>query len=361
MVVHVVYRRRESGWRGGETSARVHQGAAAISNPPGKHLVRLAGRAVGSSSLRGGAALSPAVSSGRPGTRAGGRTLRAASPPPPCSIASVGCWESRSLRLDGDEDWEEVIALGDDALGADAAAFDAVREAADEHGVFGAPPTDQEVRAAVASIQQVFENHPGLDSDAPAQALALPPISGLPPSGMFVNYFAEDSTPSINKIDQLANLEHPTPDSASEEWVEPALLALNSTALLTREHRNVLDAFHLLQVDPSVQKMVMALSTDKSVWDAVMKNEVVQEFRRSFQDAKDADLNGSSSASPGMMKWVMENIQAKITEFLENILKLVNMLFQAESKDYDLYDDTVRMSFMLTVFVFIVVTMARIK
>ncbi|XP_052153790.1 uncharacterized protein LOC127771883 [Oryza glaberrima] len=372
MVVHVVYRRRESSWRGGETSARLHQGAAAMSNPAGgKHLVRLAG----SSSLRGGAALSPAVSissGSRPATRAGARALRAASPPPACSIASVGCWETRALRLDGDEDWEVVVAQGDDAVGADSGAFDAVQEAADEHAeAFGAPPTDQEVRAAVASIQEVFENHPGLDSDAPAQALALSPISGLPPSGMFVNYFAEgstpsdikieDSTPSDVKIDQLASLEHSTPDTASEECIEPAMLVLNSTALLTREHRNVLDAFHLLQVDSSVQKMVMALSTDKSVWDAVMKNEVVQEFRKSFQDAKEADPNGSSSASPGVMKWVMETTQAKIKEFLESILKLVNMLFQAQSEDYDLYDDTVRMSFMLAVFVFIVVTVARIK
>uniref|UniRef100_A0A0D9W7X5 Uncharacterized protein n=1 Tax=Leersia perrieri TaxID=77586 RepID=A0A0D9W7X5_9ORYZ len=351
-MVVVVYRRRD-------TSARL-QGAAAMNS---RYLIRLAGRAVGSSSLRGGSALSPTISGGgRPDAR--GRTLHAASPPPPCSIASIGCWESRSLHLDGDDGWEEVIGHGGDgAMGADSGVFDfdAVQEAADEHGVLGTPPTDQEVRAAVASIQQVLENHPGVDSDAPAQSLALPPISGLPPSGMFVNYFAEDSAPSDIKIGQLANLEHSTPDSASEECIEPAVLVLNSTALLPREHRNVLDAFHLLQVDPSVQKMVMALSTDKSVWDAVMKNEVVQEFRRSFQDAKEADFNGKSSASSGVMQWVMENTQAKIKELLENILKLVNMLFQDESKDYDMYDDTVRMSFMLTVFVFIVVTMARVK
>ncbi|KAL5215219.1 hypothetical protein ABZP36_004371 [Zizania latifolia] len=356
MVVHVVYRRREKSWRGGETSARV-QGFA-MSNPSGKHLVRLASRAVGSSSHRGGAALSsPAASSGRAATRAGGLTLRTASPPPPFSIASIGGWESRTLRVDGDEDWKEFVAVGDEALGADS-----VEEAADEHGVvFGVPPTIDEVRGAVSSIQQVFESNHGVDSDAPAQALALPPISGLPSSGMFVNYFAENSIALDKKIDQPANLEHSTPDSASEEWIEPAALVLNSTALLTREHRNVLDAFHLLQKDPDVQKMVMALSTDKSVWDAVMKNEVVQEFRRSFQDAKETDLNGSSCAPPGVMKWVMENTQAKIKEFLETILKLVNMLFQTDGKDSDLYDDAVRMSFVLTVFVFIVVTIARIK
>jgi hypothetical protein len=62
-----------------------------------------------------------------------------------------------------------------------------------------------------------------------------------------------------------------------------------------------------------------------------------------------------------MMKWVLVNTQAKIKEFLEKILQLVHTLFQAGSKDYDLSDDLVRMSFMLSVFVFIVVTIARIK
>lgn len=41
--------------------------------------------------------------------------------------------------------------------------------------------------------------------------------------------------------------------SGSDDWIEPAAYALNSTALLTREHRNVLDAFRLLQKDPNVQ------------------------------------------------------------------------------------------------------------
>uniref|UniRef100_A0A0A9DSM5 Uncharacterized protein n=1 Tax=Arundo donax TaxID=35708 RepID=A0A0A9DSM5_ARUDO len=138
------------------------------------------------------------------------------------------------------------------------------------------------------------------------------------------------------------------------------MLILNSSALLTREHRNVLDAFHLLQEDPKVQKMVMALSADQAVWNAVMNNEVVQEYMRSFQGDKETDLKGSSTTPPRVMKWVLGNTQAKIKEFLEQILRVVNMLFLAEDKIYDVYDDVVRMSFMLSVFVFIVVTIARI-
>lgn len=319
-----------------------------MSNPPAKHHIRLTSRAAGSP-LCSGIALTPASPTGRSGARTGGISLRATSPPPPSStisIASAASWDS--LRLDGEENWEEVVAAGDETLGAEGAA--------DVYGVvLDDPPTDDEVRAAVASIQQVFENPSGVDSDAlELQVLALP-ISGLTSSGMIVNYFAADPDASGMQPVQLVNLGH------IDDCAEPAAVSLNSTALLPREHQNVLDAFQLLKEDSSVQKMVMALSTDKAVWNAVMNNEVVQEFKKSFQDAKETDIKGSHSSPPGMMKWVLENTQAKIKEFLEKILQLVNTLFQAQSKDYDLSDDLVRMSFMLSVFVFIVVTIARIK
>jgi hypothetical protein len=50
-------------------------------------------------------------------------------------------------------------------------------------------------------------------------------------------------------------------------------------------------------------------------------------------------------------------------EFLENLMKIFNMLIHPNcDKDKpDMYSDAVKMSFMLTVFVFIVVAVARIK
>uniref|UniRef100_J3LFG6 Uncharacterized protein n=1 Tax=Oryza brachyantha TaxID=4533 RepID=J3LFG6_ORYBR len=151
--------------------------------------------------------------------------------------------------------------------------------------------------------------------------------------------------------------------SGSDDWIEPAAYALNSTALLTREHRNVLDAFRLLQKDPNVQKMVMSLSCDRAVWDAVMNNEAVQEFRRSFQDDKETSTMGNHGGPAGVLKWILGNTQAKIMEFIDSIMKIVNMLFHPvddESKP-DLYNDAVKVSFMLSVFIFIVVAIARIK
>ncbi|CAN6235834.1 unnamed protein product [Urochloa humidicola] len=326
MVVYVVHTRRERrGWRTGEGS----------SSMTSRNLIRLANRAVAPAVPSSGAG------AGRSLSRAGSRTLRATSPPPPSSIrGSTASWESRSLRRDGEEDWEEVVAAE-----ARPALPGSSGEATEEQGVlFGPPPTDDEVRAAVASIKEVFEKPAVDDSDAPELVLALP-MSGHPSSGLIVNHFALNSGAS---------------EVGSDDWTEPAMLVLNSSALLTKEHRSVVDALHLLHEDPSVQKMVMSLSKDKAVWHAVMENEVVQEFKRSFQDAKETDLKGQSTAPPGFMMWVLENTQAKIKEFLEKILGLVNVLFQAGDKDYDLSDDIVRMSFMLSVFVFIVVTIARI-
>ena len=139
MVVHVVYRRRENSWRGADSSVRF-LGAAMSSNPPTKHQVRVTTRA-------------PASPTGRSGARNGGLTLRATSPPPPTfSIAYAAGWDSRKLRLQGEEDVKEVVVVGDKAVGTEDAAVD---KAADVYGVvFDAPPTDEEVHAAVASIQQ---------------------------------------------------------------------------------------------------------------------------------------------------------------------------------------------------------------
>jgi hypothetical protein len=108
MVVHVIYTRRDQSGRG-------------------RSLVRLAG------------------------TASGGRSLRATSPPPVHASAACWDWEPSSLRRRGNEDREEVVAAGPGA----AAAPNPREEATDEYkAAFGAPPTDDEVRAAVASINQ---------------------------------------------------------------------------------------------------------------------------------------------------------------------------------------------------------------
>jgi hypothetical protein len=83
----------------------------------------------------------------------------------------------------------------------------------------------------------VFEKPSAVDSAGPELALALP-ISGHTSSGIFENHFAIDSDAS---------------EVGSDEWSESAMPVHNSSALLTKEHQSVLDAFRLLNEDPSLQ------------------------------------------------------------------------------------------------------------
>jgi aromatic ring-cleaving dioxygenase len=56
-------------------------------------------------------------------------------------------------------------------------------------------------------------------------------------------------------------------------------------------------------------------------------------------------------------------LMKKIMEFLETLMKFFNMLIHpnCDEEKPDMYSDAVKVSFRLTVFVFIVVAIARIK
>ena len=71
---------------------------------------------------------------------------------------------------------------------------------------------------------------------------------------MFENPFGVDSDTTNRQTALLSTSGHSSGNSSgSDDWIEPAAYVLNSTALLSREHRNVLDAFRLLQKDPTIQ------------------------------------------------------------------------------------------------------------
>ena len=80
-----------------------------------------------------------ASSRGRPRTRSGGgMLLRATSPPPPSAVAAASVWESRTLRRDGEDDWEEVVAGVEGAASGTAGEPDVDD---DYRVVFWSPPT----------------------------------------------------------------------------------------------------------------------------------------------------------------------------------------------------------------------------
>ncbi|KAI3778093.1 hypothetical protein L2E82_07116 [Cichorium intybus] len=150
--------------------------------------------------------------------------------------------------------------------------------------------------------------------------------------------------------------------SGSElDWIEPSLQRLHDPGSITR----VYDAFDLLQTEPSVQRMVISLSSDKAVWDAVMNNEVVRELRESFNEGKSIsecseDSVDDSNPVTQVLRWIFVNTKEKAIEIVEKITKIVNELVRPMGKDekskkdtadvgQGLFEEKLRSSFLLSI------------
>ncbi|KAI3720833.1 hypothetical protein L2E82_31828 [Cichorium intybus] len=197
-----------------------------------------------------------------------------------------------------------------------------------------------------------------------------------------VNGFYDDyvfcTVPSMDEVhDAVSSLQQvlDPPTSSNDgwevDWIEPS-----PSMLLSRGSESVYDAFHLLQTEPSVKRMVVSLSSDKSVWDAVMNNEAVRQLRDSAYEA-----NKSISESSGkvescddsfpvsdILNWILINIKAKAMEIVESITKTLNDLLQSpknnnkikgESEVTESFEKKLRSSFLLSVMVLLIVIVSR--
>ncbi|KAK8587526.1 hypothetical protein V6N13_086509 [Hibiscus sabdariffa] len=161
------------------------------------------------------------------------------------------------------------------------------------------------------------------------------------------------------------------PSAGSElEWMEPSMQLYDTQAFQPCVTNSVYDAFRLLQTDPTVQKMVVSLSSDEAVWNAVLNNETVRELRESYSAAAEdsSSLNfdesfDESSEATNIVKWILDNTKEKIMGLFDKITKLVNELFKQppddETKAADPFDERLRISMVLFVLVLLVVVVTR--
>ncbi|XP_020095233.1 uncharacterized protein LOC109714906 isoform X2 [Ananas comosus] len=267
----------------------------------------------------------------------------------PASPTSPPTFSAASYEGEGDE-WEHVDG------------GEAEEDAAGELGflgfperlVFGRVPTTEEVDEAVSALQQTFV--PAMFSQVAEDGYA---------SNLEQNAADKEVIPAAKSggsSDEFSAESH-------SDWIEPTMNLYTSRTSLSREHEKVYDAFRLLQINPSVQKMVVSLSSDKAVWDAVMKNDVVQEFKKSFCEDGDYDTRSSdenparSDGTDGILGMIFGHTKAKILELIDKIGMLFNMLFHSQEKPQNstFIDDALRSSFMLTVIVFLIVVATRVE
>ncbi|KAI3458317.1 hypothetical protein Pfo_014980 [Paulownia fortunei] len=233
------------------------------------------------------------------------------------SCSSPACSDDMEWEcLDGDEDQRACVLY--------------------EDFVFGTVPSKDEVNYAASALQQVLE---------PSSFARFPK-----------DKLTEDTGKDVEDEDSRTEGFEKTISSAESEvdWVEPALTLCNSRMLQPHGSDSVYDAFYILQSEPSVQRMVLSLSSDKAVWDAVMNNEVVKELRGSISKGDSID-EGSDDSNPvkDILSWVFVNAKAKIMQLIDKIMKLVNE--EKKGGIVDPLEEKLKTSLFLSIVVLLIV------
>ncbi|XP_013593125.1 PREDICTED: uncharacterized protein LOC106301307 [Brassica oleracea var. oleracea] len=143
------------------------------------------------------------------------------------------------------------------------------------------------------------------------------------------------------------------------DWIEPPLQLCNTSLLQPYMLDRFYDAFHMFQTDPSVQRMVMSLASDRAVWDAVMNNEVVRELITNAERSEE-----DSGITMNFIRRLLQRSAVKIMDAMEGVTKYVTDLF--------IGDDTVvlatgappvmeklQMTVLLTIVVLLIVFVTR--
>ncbi|XP_015877964.3 uncharacterized protein LOC107414362 [Ziziphus jujuba] len=218
--------------------------------------------------------------------------------------------------------------------------------------VLGSVPSQDEVQNVVSALQRV--------------------INLAPYPQLVRDKFASKSGNDVgDQVVSPTGLGHQVSPVGSElDWREPPLHLCNSKMMQPHGYRNVYDAFHLLQTEPLIQRMVVSLSSDKSVWDAVQNNEVVRELRESFYaDQESSSKNPDetpedSNKVKNIIKWIFDSTRAKFMEVIEKITSILSDLFQHPEDENtagttNLFNEKLKTSFMLSIMVLLIVVVGR--
>ncbi|WZZ09979.1 hypothetical protein YC2023_095900 [Brassica napus] len=220
-------------------------------------------------------------------------------------------------------------------------------EEEEDDSVFSSVPSVDEVEDAVSALKQVFD---GGGNQSPM------------PTGMV----------------------HQVPSFGTElDWVEPSMELCHSRILQPHAYDHVYNAFDLLRTEPSVQRMVLSLSSDKAVWKAVRNNEVVQEIKDLYYNGINQDEESSDDESSGdessddtprknntptdFIKWVFDSTVVKATEVLKKIIKLAIELLNSfkvnkkrkRGKLNNWFEENLKTSVFLSILVMLVVMVSR--
>ncbi|VVA92590.1 unnamed protein product [Arabis nemorensis] len=288
---------------------------------------------------------SSAISHQKPGSSSTSNNLTISAASLNLPVAATSGWSGGAFSFvnsGGYDDFEWVSEEGSE----------------EDVSVFGSVPSLDEVQDAVSALQQVFDgsSYPQLVRD---------------------RYECHPDNGVGNQIPIATGMVHQVPSFGSDlDWMEPSMQLCHSRILQPHAYDQVYGAFDLLRTEPSVQRMVMSLSSDKAVWEAVMNNEVVREIRDLYNSGISEDEKSSddspreNNAAVDFIKWVFDNTMVKATEVFEKITKVVTEFFNShngdgnnkKSKDAKFnnwLEEKLRTSVLLSIVVLLVVMVSR--
>ncbi|CAN6290319.1 unnamed protein product [Urochloa humidicola] len=207
-----------------------------------------------------------------------------------------------------------------------------------DHEVFGPVPTHEEAMAATLDLSDAFEI-----AKAESQA------SDLNTPKTHLSLTDQDNHAKVaQQIALPENVDSETPqvivhsETSNKEDNYENLLAATGTP------GRVVQAFTLLHANPEAQDVVASLASDKNVWDAVMKNEKVMKFYKTYEsklsecssaassvsgdeveDGDAASVQNSTDFSPSTgesLKDYLEKMKALVSEMMSNLSNMMQDL-----------------------------------
>ncbi|KAL5571638.1 hypothetical protein UlMin_021235 [Ulmus minor] len=192
-------------------------------------------------------------------------------------------------------------------------------------------------------------------------------------NGSFESLFG--STPSQSEVEIAISLlkkffEQVLSSQGSElKWPVQILEGPVPRILMSYGLGKLYEAFHLLQIDPSVKRLVISLSTDEALWKAIMNNKCVRMLLEPLRPGK-AKGGRQISTSEGedlaasILVWLWNVTKEKVLELAEKFQSLMNEIFQSPQNDTERrneeLEDKVISSLLLSVVIMLIVVVIRI-
>ncbi|CAI8612560.1 unnamed protein product [Vicia faba] len=142
----------------------------------------------------------------------------------------------------------------------------------------------------------------------------------------------------------------------------------DSRIMLSQGYRRLYDALQMLQADPAVKRLVVSLSSDEAIWDAVIRNVLHQRLLElpASVNCQRPQISGQREIGVEIVNWIFDIMKGKILELMESFQSLMNDLFQSPrtgnaTGNAIQLDEKVRSSTLLSIVILLIVIMARFQ